>query len=545
MSTLPETRTGEGAIPLGIRVSALGRRSRELAQTAVRVFRRSLELRVIAITVGLSAFAIAGIGTYMGYTIGDGLFEARVQQVEDEAARATTSAQETFDSSTASDDASLSVLQQAVLDDVTAVATSSSGLYFVAGPETEVNFGLPAVIRGSAQNVVDAQLRERVVEGAEPQYWQSVTMPGTGDEPGIVVGSSVTVPGSGVYELYLLFDLSDVQESLSFVQSTMWIGGTFLLLLIAGVAFVVVQFVITPIRVAAETSRKLAAGQLEERIPVRGDDVLATLAQSFNGMADSMQRQITQLAGLSRVQQRFVSDVSHELRTPLTTIRLAGDVLYDRREGFDPTTARTAELLHTQVERFELLLADLLEISRYDAQAVDIDREPVNLVRLAEEAIEDIRSLAERKGSTLTLIAPGGHFDAEMDPRRIRRVTRNLLSNAVEHGEGRPVVVTVDSNATSVAIAVRDHGIGLSRADAARVFDRFWRADPSRQRTTGGTGLGLAISLEDAVLHGGTLDVWSAEGEGSMFRLTLPRRMGSPIGDSPVPLGPGRDGDEA
>jgi two-component system sensor histidine kinase MtrB len=363
---------------------------------------------------------------------------------------------------------------------------------------------------------------------------------GTG-APGVVVGSAVTVPGAGLYELYMLFDLSDVQQTLSFVQSTLWIGGTLLLLLIAGIAFVVVQFVISPIRIAAETSRKLAAGHLEERIPVRGDDVLATLAQSFNGMADSIQRQITQLAGLSRLQQRFVSDVSHELRTPLTTIRLAGDVLYDRRDGFDATTARTAELLHTQVERFELLLADLLEISRYDAQAVDIEREPVNLVRLAEDAIDDIRSLAERKGSTLTLTAPGGHFEAEMDPRRIRRVTRNLLSNAVEHGEGRPVEVIVDSNTDAVAIAVRDHGVGLAETDAKRVFDRFWRADPSRQRTTGGTGLGLAISLEDAVLHGGTLDVWSVEGEGSMFRLMLPRRIGAPFEQSPVPLGPGEE----
>lgn len=537
MTSLPEPRTTTaGPIPFGIRVSVLRGRVSAFLVRSGRAFRRSLELRVIAITVGLSAIAVASIGMYMGYSIGDGLFENRVQQVEEEAARATTVAQNTFDSSTAVDDASLSVLQQSVLDDVTAVATSASGLSFQAGPDTPVNIGLPDADRGGARSVITQALRDDVVGGSQPQYFQSVTMPDGSGAPGIVVGSAVTVPGAGLYELYLLFDLSDVQQTLSFVQSTLWIGGTLLLLLIAGIAFVVVQFVISPIRIAAETSRKLAAGQLEERIPVRGDDVLATLAQSFNGMADSIQRQITQLAGLSRLQQRFVSDVSHELRTPLTTIRLAGDVLYDRRDGFDPTTARTAELLHTQVERFELLLADLLEISRYDAQAVDIEREPVNLVRLAEDAIDDIRSLAERKGSTLTLTAPGGHFEAEMDPRRIRRVTRNLLSNAVEHGEGRPIEVIVDSNKDAVALAVRDHGVGLSETDAKRVFDRFWRADPSRQRTTGGTGLGLAISLEDAVLHGGTLDVWSVKGEGSMFRLTLPRRIGAPFGESPVPF---------
>ncbi len=121
-----------------------------------------------------------------------------------------------------------------------------------------------------------------------------------------------------------------------------------------------------------------------------------------------------------------------------------------------------------------------------------------------------------------------------MDARRIRRIVRNLLGNAIEHGEGKPITVTIDSNATAVAIAVRDHGIGMTRADADRVFDRFWRADPSRQRTTGGTGLGLAISLEDATLHAGWLNVWSAEGRGSCFRLTLPRSPRAPIESSPL-----------
>ncbi|PVZ96379.1 two-component sensor histidine kinase [Amnibacterium flavum] len=522
-----------------MRLAGIGRSSRDIAGTVVRSFRRSLELRIIAITVGLSALAVLGTSAYMAHTIGDGLFDARVQQVTEEAGRATTTAQDTFASSTAVDDAALSGLQQSVLADVGDIATSSSGLWFVRAPGTRANFALPDASRGSADQVVTESLQTQVESGEAPQYWQSVSMPGeSAGTPGIVVGSLVTVPGVGPYEMYLLFDLSDVQQSLSFVTGTLAIGGILLILLIAAVTWAAVQFVISPIRVAAETSRKLAAGHLEERIPVRGDDVLATLAQSFNGMADSIERQISQLAGLSRVQQRFVSDVSHELRTPLTTIRLAGDVLYDRRDQFDATTARTAELLHTQVERFESLLADLLEISRYDAQAVDIDQEPVNLVRLAESAISGVETLAERKGSTITLIAPGGHFDAEVDARRIGRILRNLLSNAVEHGDGQPIEVVVDSNRSAVAVAVRDHGIGMSAADTERVFDRFWRADPSRQRTTGGTGLGLAISLEDATLHGGLLDVWSREHEGSTFRLTLPRRAGGTIDESPVPLEP-------
>ncbi|MEO6826959.1 MAG: MtrAB system histidine kinase MtrB, partial [Microbacteriaceae bacterium] len=350
--------------------------------------------------------------------------------------------------------------------------------------------------------------------------------------------SQLVLPAAGRYELYIGYDLKDSQQTLAFVQGTLVAAGLALMALIGAVAWVVVRFVVTPIRVAAETSQRLAAGDLEVRIPERGQDVIATLARSFNGMADSLQSQITQLAALSQVQQRFVSDVSHELRTPLTTIRLAGDVLYDQRDTFPPATGRTAELLHTQVQRFELLLTDLLEISRYDAGSVTLEIEPTNLVRLVEDAIEGVRTLAEQSGSEIRLVAPGGYFAADVDPRRVRRILRNLLGNAVEHGEGKPIVVSVDSNASAVAIAVRDYGMGMTSAEVSQVFDRFWRADPSRRRTIGGTGLGLSISQEDTVLHNGWLQVWSSPGAGSSFRLTLPRVSGGRIETSPVPLPP-------
>jgi two-component system sensor histidine kinase MtrB len=241
------------------------------------------------------------------------------------------------------------------------------------------------------------------------------------------------------------------------------------------------------------------------------------------------------------VQQRFVSDVSHELRTPLTTIRLAGDVLYDQRSGFPPTTARTAELLRTQIDRFELLLSDLLEMSRYDAGAVQLETEPTSLVPLLEDSIEAMRPLAASKGTELRMVAPGGYFEADVDARRVRRILQNLIANAIDHGEGKPIVVHIDSDSHAVAIAVRDYGVGMPPDAVAKVFDRFWRADPSRQRTTGGTGLGLAISLEDAALHGGWLEAWSQEGEGSCFRLTLPRLRGERLESSPLPLPPQDD----
>jgi two-component system sensor histidine kinase MtrB len=258
-------------------------------------------------------------------------------------------------------------------------------------------------------------------------------------------------------------------------------------------------------------------------------------------MADSLQTQIRQLEALSRVQQRFVSDVSHELRTPLTTIRMAADLIHDGRSRFDPAVSRSAELLQTELDRFEELLADLLEISRFDAGAAALDAEATDLREAVDHAVEAARPIAERRGSVIRVDA-GGDCVAEVDTRRVERILRNLVVNAVEHGEGRPVEVTVRGNDSAVAVVVRDHGVGLRPGEAALVFNRFWRADPARARTTGGTGLGLAISLEDARLHDGWLQAWGEPGRGSAFRLTLPRRSGEPIDEAPLPLQPDEPG---
>jgi len=526
---------------------------RAILRHAGRLWRTSLQLRTVAITVVLSTLAVSIIGAYVSVSVGTNLFDSRRDQLLASSARANVTVQNLFNSS-AEQGTSVdleSVTRDAL--DLVSRSTASTGGSLIAILRTPNQDG-PRVPQDLAstpetRDYISADLHKQVQDSAGDEdrqmFWQSALVPGEDGTlgPGIVIGSSISIPNSGEYELYLLYNLSDTQQTLDFVQRTVILGLLALIVLIGAVTYIVVRLVVGPVRLAAETAEKLAAGQLEQRIPERGEDVIATLARSFNGMADSLQRQIVRLATLSQIQQRFVSDVSHELRTPLTTIRLAGDVLYDQRDTFPPATARTAELLHTQVQRFEILLADLLEMSRYDAGAVDIEVEPTNLVRLVEDAMESVANLAENRGTPLQLRAPGGYFEAEVDARRIRRILQNLLSNAIDHGEGKPIVVHVDSDQKAVAIAVRDYGIGMTPAAMDRVFDRFWRADPSRQRTTGGTGLGLAIALEDAVLHGGWLEVWSAPGEGSCFRLTIPRVRGAVLQSSPLELPP-EDPDE-
>jgi two-component system sensor histidine kinase MtrB len=507
------------------------------------LWRASLLLRTVSLTVLLSGVAVTIIGGYMSLTIANSLFESKRGQVVQETLRTVTAVQTIFDNA---------VTAQGTIDVETA---NSAAQTTIRTGQSAPGAGGFAILRTPGQitaqtmtststagldiQVVSPQLRAQVVREPGQAHYQSVRLTTVeGAPPALVAGGSVVVPSAGQYEVYLVYDLSDVQSTLTLVQTTL-VGGSVLLVLTIGlVTLIVVRLAIGPVRVAASTAERLAEGFLEERIGERGSDVIAVLARSFNKMADAMQSQIIRLATLSQVQQRFVSDVSHELRTPLTTIRLAGDVLHRQRDTFDPETRRTIELLMTQIERFELMLTDLLEMSRYDAGAVSLDVDRANLVALVEDCLNQLEPIAQQKGSLLALEVRGGYGDIEVDKGRVRRIVVNFLGNAIDHGEGRPIVTFVDSNEDAVAIAVRDFGVGMTTEQVAQVFHRFWRADPSRQRTSGGTGLGLAIAQEDATAHGGVIEVWSTEGVGSCFRLTLPRTVGGRWGESPLELPP-------
>ncbi|MGZ4533192.1 MAG: MtrAB system histidine kinase MtrB, partial [Mycobacteriaceae bacterium] len=300
----------------------------------------------------------------------------------------------------------------------------------------------------------------------------------------------------------------------------------------------VTRQVVLPVRAAVDVAERFAEGHLDERMRVRGEDDVARLGLAFNDMAESLAEQIGQLEEFGALQRRFTSDVSHELRTPLTTVRMAADVLHAGSEDMNPALRRSAELLVAELDRFESLLADLLEISRHDAGMAELAAEPLDIRACVRGAIETVRHLAVQTGTELVLDLPDVPVVAEVDARRVERVLRNLLANALDHGEGKPVLVQMRASEDAVAVLVRDSGFGLRPGEVELVFNRFWRADPSRVRRSGGSGLGLAISLEDARLHGGWLDAWGQPGAGACFRLTLPLRRGVELTASPLPLVP-------
>ncbi|MDR2323397.1 MAG: HAMP domain-containing protein [Microbacterium sp.] len=502
-----------------------------------QLWRQSLRFRTMVIALALTSIAVLVTCVAMALAVQNNLWASRKDQALKDAMRAANSAQSLlYSADTQGNRTALTSLMRDVSVQVQSV--SASPLYGVISLGSQAGVGFTQT--GFSQELVSDQLTQRVTKDATKQWWQPVALRDADGavHAGILVGQQLNVPDAGAYALYIAYDLADTEQTLVLVQSSLWIAGIVLVALIGVIAWFSLRTVVQPITEAAESSARFAGGDFDVRLPVRGQDELATLGRSFNAMADSIEAQIKELGELSLVQQRFVSDVSHELRTPLTTIRLAAEMLNDRRDEFDPTTARTAELLQTQVHRFDTLLADLLEISRYDAGSVQLETEAVSLAHLAEDMVDEMRPLAETHDTELRFVAPGGHTPVDLDPRRVRRILRNLVGNAIEHGEGHPIVITVDSSQNAVAVGVRDRGMGMTPEDAERVFDRFWRADPSRKRTIGGTGLGLSIALGDARLHRGTLTVWSQPGEGTNFVLTLPRGSRPLDGASPVPLEP-------
>ncbi len=358
--------------------------------------------------------------------------------------------------------------------------------------------------------------------------------------PGLLAGAKF----GSVYELFYFFPLTAEQQTIGLIQRTLLLVGIATVFLLAAIAWLVTRWVVIPVRQAAHGAWRLSAGHLNERMEVRGTDELAALATSFNEMAASLQEKLEELEDLSQVQRQFVSDVSHELRTPLTTIRIAADVLFGTRDQMDPAVGRSAELLQSQLERFESLLTDLLEISRYDANAATLDAEPADIGSIVRQSADVAQQLAERRGSRIEFRLPAETCIAEVDRRRVERILRNLLQNAVEHGENKDIVVTAEADSAAVAVSVRDFGVGLEPGEDQLVFDRFWRADPARARTSGGTGLGLAIALEDARLHGGWLEAWGEPGRGCVFRVTLPRLVGGDLHGSPLPLNPDEIGEQ-
>lgn len=514
----------------------------------MRLWRRNIQLRIVAGTLLMSLGVVLLLGLVVIGQVRNGLLDAKERAAQSQAAGWFSAAQDraaTTPPAPGQQDggrAGASVNWRSTL--VEQLASGGQSAFNVVALSLDTGDAASRGARASGEvdptTSIPAELRHSVAQGTDTfqKFTRIHYTSGKASEAGLVIGKRLNDAEGDQYELYYLFPLTQEEDSLTLVKGTLATAGLFVMVLLGAIAWLMVRQVVTPVRMAAGIAERLSAGRLQERMKVTGEDDIARLGEAFNKMAQNLQLKIQQLEELSRMQRRFVSDVSHELRTPLTTVRMAADVIHEARVDFDPITARSAELLGDQLDRFESLLSDLLEISRFDAGAAALEAEPIDLRQVVRRVIGGAEPLAERKGTRIVVVGDKQPVVAEADARRVERVLRNLVVNAVEHGEGRDVVVKLAAAGGAVAVAVRDYGVGLKPGEATRVFNRFWRADPARARTTGGTGLGLSIAVEDARLHGGWLQAWGEPGGGSQFRLTLPRTADEPLRGSPIPLEP-------
>ncbi len=438
---------------------------------AARLWRRNIQLRIVAGTLLMSLGVVLLLGIVVIGQVRNGLLDAKEKAAQSQAAGGFSAAQDRAATTPATpgqpdggrDGASVNWRSTLVEQ----LASGGQSAFNVVALSLDTGDTASRGVRASGEvdpvASIPGDLRHLVAQSTDTlqKFTRIHYTSSKASEPGLVIGKRLNDAEGTQYELYYLFPLTQEEDSLTLVKGTLATAGLFVVVLLGAIAWLMVRQVVTPVRMAAGIAERLSAGRLQERMKVTGEDDIARLGEAFNKMAQNLQPKIQQLEELSRMQRRFVSDVSHELRTPLTTVRMAADVIHEARVDFDPVTARSAELLGDQLDRFESLLSDLLEISRFDAGAAALEAEPIDLRQVVRRVIGGAEPLAERKNTRIVVVGDQQPVVAEADARRVERVLRNLVVNAVEHGEGRDVVVKLAAAGGAVAVAVRDYGVGL------------------------------------------------------------------------------------
>ncbi|MFB7368405.1 ATP-binding protein [Streptomyces sp. NPDC056222] len=346
--------------------------------------------------------------------------------------------------------------------------------------------------------------------------FQRVSHQGT---PYLVVGTPVTFAdddrASGL-EVFAVTSLRPEQDDTAALLSAVRDGVVPVVLLAAVLALLSARTVLRPVRDLGRATRRLAEGDLSIRVTVKGRDELANLAQDFNETADELQSSVAELREQEERAKRFVADVSHELRTPLAAMTMMATVLDEDAEHLPPDTARAARTISAETTKLSRLVEDLMEMSRFDSGAARL-----NLVDT--DFAETIRDTLRMRGwaDAVDVHLPGP-VRVRVDRRRVDVVLANLVGNALRHG-APPVTVVLATSSDEVTVQVEDSGPGLRAEALTHVFDRFYKADSARTRSDG-SGLGTAIALENARLHGGTIEAANRAAGGAVFTLRLPLR---------------------
>ena len=333
--------------------------------------------------------------------------------------------------------------------------------------------------------------------------------------PYLVVGDRITKPRSEMYLFYSQMGLSNSLADLRNVLVGSWV------VVVIGAAIVgsaLARRTLAPVAEASQAARSLAEGLLDTRMSVETEDEFGLLATSFNEMAQALETKINELSAARERERRFTSDVSHELRTPLTALVNEASMLGEQLDRLPEEARRPAELLVQDVTRLRDLVIDLMEISRFDSGRATLQLEETHVVELVMQVLK-------RNEWQSDVVVDGDEMAVQTDRRRLERIVRNLVANALEHAGG-DVRVAIAADTTRWSMAVTDAGPGIDPAHLPHLFERFYKVDAARSGS--GSGLGLAIALENAKLLGGDITVASRPGAGSTFRCALPLHPSDP-----------------
>ena len=421
----------------------------------------------------------------------------------------------------------ISIEAQNVAPQPTGVPVSDLNLDYLSDASLQLSTQLDTRIRIlNAQGVVlvdSSQTEQGINLSADPLVAQALAgqyasrADKGGWAPAMHLALPVLVEGELAGAVYLSQPLTDALAVIRDLRIR-WLLSTFIALLFSGlVGLLLSRAVARPVGRLTEAAGAVAAGNLAVQVPVRSRDELGRLSQAFNDMT-------ARLRAAHQMQTDFVANVSHELRTPLTAVKGTIETLRDGAVDDPQVRDHFLETVEAETDRLIRLVNDLLTLSRADSAALNLRREPLDLVQLARSTVRKLTPQAEARGLSLAVEADPHAPPIPADADRVEQVLLNLLDNAIKYSRpGGTVTVRVASGADGTArVQVRDEGIGIPAADLPRIGERFYRADKARSRAEGGSGLGLAIARALVEAHGGRLWVESQEGQGTIVTFVLP-----------------------
>jgi len=339
-----------------------------------------------------------------------------------------------------------------------------------------------------------------------------------GDEYVLYVTTSARDESSGkVGAVMLVANVEDIFESLSQIRTQLFLYSIAVGLLVIVLVFVTSQWLINPLRQIVRTVQRMAAGQLNQRVPIVSKDEYSILSATFNDMTEKLEQ-------VERTREEFVSNVSHELKTPLTAIKVLSESILSQESVPEEVSREFMQDISSEVDRMVSITNDLLALVKVDQRERRLNIAPTDINLLVEDILKRLSPLAEKKKVVL-LFEEVRPVQIDADEIKLAMAISNIVENGIKYTpRGGTVKVIVDSDHQNAFITIQDTGIGIPEEEQDNIFNRFYRVDKTRDRDTGGSGLGLAISRSTVLLHDGSIRITSTPEEGSVFVLRIPIR---------------------